>query len=211
MKENNEKSKRSMQIRNSTAEFLIFTLQSNENTIEVLVEDETVWLTQKLIAELFGVEVNTINYHLKEIFKSGELNEEAVIRKNRITASDGKSYNTNFYNLDAIISVGYRVNSLRATQFRQWATGVLRNFAIRGYVLDSTAEETSPITVKPNLCQLTNFFSPSRMDFLSSTISTLNITFLLLLLSLFYLKVYGQLHIPTPLSSISINISLTLI
>ena len=136
MKENNEKPKRSMQIRNSTAEFLIFTSQSNENTIEVLVEDETVWLTQKLIAELFGVEVNTINYHLKEIFKSGELNEEAVIRKNRITASDGKSYNTNFYNLDAIISVGYRVNSLRATQFRQWATGVLRNFAIRGYVLD---------------------------------------------------------------------------
>lgn len=90
----------------------------------------------KLIAELFGVEVNTINYHLKEIFKSEELSEEAVIRKNRITASDGKSYNTNFYNLDVIISVGYRVNSLRATQFRQWATGVLRNFAIRGYVLD---------------------------------------------------------------------------
>ena len=125
-----------LQIRNSTAEFLIFTSQANENTIEVRVEDETVWLTQKLIAELFGVEVNTINYHLKEIIKSGELSEEAVIRKNRITASDGKSYNTNFYNLDAIISVGYRVNSLRATQFRQWATGVLRNFAIRGYVLD---------------------------------------------------------------------------
>ncbi len=125
-----------LQIRNSTAEFLIFTSQANENTIEVCVQDETVWLTQKLIAELFGVEVNTINYHLKEIFKSGEINAEAVIRKNRITASDGKSYNTNFYNLDAIISVGYRVNSLRATQFRQWATGVLRNFAIRGYVLD---------------------------------------------------------------------------
>ena len=125
-----------LQIRNSTAEFLIFTSQTNENTIEVCVQDETVWLTQKLIAELFSVEVNTINYHLKEISKSGEINEEAVIRKNRITASDGKSYNTNFYNLDAIISVGYRVNSLRATQFRQWATGVLRNFAIRGYVLD---------------------------------------------------------------------------
>jgi len=79
-----------------------------------------------LIAELFSVEVNTINYHLKEIFKSEEISEEAVIRKNRITASDGKSYNTNLYNLDAIISIGYRVNSLRATQFRQWATGVLR-------------------------------------------------------------------------------------
>lgn len=136
MKENDKKSKKVLQIRNSTAEFLIFTSQANENTIEVRVEEETVWLTQKLIAELFGVEVNTINYHLKEIFKSEELSEEAVIRKNRITASDGKSYNTNFYNLDAIISVGYRVNSLRATQFRQWATGVLRNYAIRGYVLD---------------------------------------------------------------------------
>lgn len=136
MKENDKKSKKVLQIRNSTAEFLIFTSQANENTIQVRVEDETVWLTQKLIAELFGVEVNTINYHLKEIFKSEELSEEAVIRKNRITASDGKSYNTNFYNLDAIISVGYRVNSLRATQFRQWATGVLRNYAIRGYVLD---------------------------------------------------------------------------
>lgn len=136
MKENDKKKKNSLQIRNSTAEFLIFTSQANENTIEVRVEDETVWLTQKLIAELFGVEVNTINYHLKEIFKSEELSEEAVIRKIRITASDGKSYNTNFYNLDAIISVGYRVNSVRATQFRQWATGVLRNFAIRGYVLD---------------------------------------------------------------------------
>ncbi len=136
MKENDKKKKNSLQIRNSTAEFLIFTSQANENTIEVRVEDETVWLTQKLIAELFGVEVNTINYHLKEIFKSEELSEEAVIRKIRITASDGKSYNTNFYNLDAIISIGYRVNSVRATQFRQWATGVLRNFAIRGYVLD---------------------------------------------------------------------------
>ncbi len=136
MKEDSKKKKKVLQIRNSTAEFLIFTSQSSENTIEVRVEDETVWLTQKLIAELFGVEVNTINYHLKEIFKSKELSEEAVIRKIRITASDGKNYNTNFYNLDAIISVGYRVNSLRATQFRQWATGVLRNFTIRGYVLD---------------------------------------------------------------------------
>ncbi len=136
MKDKDKKRKKALQIRNSTAEFLIFTSQANENTIEVRVEDETVWLTQKLIAELFGVEINTINYHLKEIFKSEELSEEAVIRKIRITASDGKSYNTNFYNLDTIISVGYRVNSIRATQFRQWATGVLRNFAIRGYVLD---------------------------------------------------------------------------
>ncbi|WP_339061057.1 virulence RhuM family protein [Tepidibacillus marianensis] len=139
MKENDEKSKKALQIRNSTAEFLIFTSQANENTIEVRVEDETVWLTQKLIAELFGVDVRTINDHLKNIYSEGELSEEATIRKNRIVQKEGNrevSRDVLFYNLDAIISVGYRVNSLRATQFRQWATGVLRNFAIRGYVLD---------------------------------------------------------------------------
>ncbi len=123
-------------IRNSTAEFLIFTTQSGEKSIEARYEDETVWLTQKLMAELFDVGVNTINYHLKEVFKNQELDEKAVIRNFRITANDGKNYNTNFYNLDAIISVGYRVNSVRATQFRQWATKVLREFAIKGFVLD---------------------------------------------------------------------------
>ncbi len=123
-------------IRNSTAEFLIFTAQSGEQSIEARYQDETVWLSQKLMAELFKVGVNTINYHLKEIFNSNEIVEKSVIRKFRITAADGKSYNTNFYNLDAIISVGYRVNSLRATQFRQWATKVLREFAVKGYVLD---------------------------------------------------------------------------
>lgn len=123
-------------IRNSTAEFLVFKAQAAGDTIEARYEDETIWLTQKLMALLFGVEINTINYHLKEIFKAGELSEKAVIRKFRITAADGKSYLTNHYNLDAIISVGYRVNSVRATEFRQWATSVLRDFAIKGYVLD---------------------------------------------------------------------------
>ncbi len=123
-------------IRNSTAEFLIFTAQSGEESIEVRYEDETIWLTQKLMATLFDVTVPTINEHLKNIFSSGELEQDSVIRKFRTTASDGKQYNTNFYNLDAIISVGYRVNSKRATQFRQWATRVLREFAIKGYVLD---------------------------------------------------------------------------
>ncbi|MEI6141685.1 MAG: virulence RhuM family protein, partial [Mariniphaga sp.] len=99
-------------------------------------EDETVWLTQKLIAVLFEVDVRTINEHLQNIFKSQELDANSVIRKFRITASDGKNYDTQFYNLDAIISVGYRVNSDRAIQFRQWATNILRDFAIRGYVLD---------------------------------------------------------------------------
>jgi hypothetical protein len=124
------------QIRNSTAEFLIFTAQAGEGSLEVRYEDETIWLTQKLIAQLFDVTVPTINEHLKNILASNELQEDSVVRKFRITAADGKSYDTQHYNLDAIISVGYRVNSVRATQFRQWATGVLRDFAIRGYVLD---------------------------------------------------------------------------
>jgi hypothetical protein len=123
-------------IRNSTAEFLIFTSQAGEQSIEARYEDETVWLTQKLMAELFAVDVRTVSEHLNNILLSGELAEDSVIRKFRITANDGKSYTTNHYNLDAIISVGYRVNSMRATQFRQWATQVLREFAIKGYVLD---------------------------------------------------------------------------
>lgn len=100
------------------------------------MEDETVWLTQKLMAELFNVSVPTINEHLKNIFSNKELDENSVIRKFRITAAAGNQYNTQFYNLDAIISVGYRVNSTRATQFRQWATGILREFALKGFVLD---------------------------------------------------------------------------
>jgi hypothetical protein len=128
-------------IRNSTAEFLIFTDQAGENSIEARYEDETLWLTQKLMAELFAVSLSSVNEHLKHIFADEELNPDAVIRNFRITASDGKAYNTKFYNLDAIISVGYRVNSLRATQFRQWATQVLREFAIKGYVLDKKRME----------------------------------------------------------------------
>lgn len=122
-----------LQIRNSTAEFLIFTGQAGEQSIEARYEDESVWLTQKMMAQLFGVDVRTISEHLGTIFKSGELKEISVIRKFRITAADGKNYNTSFYNLDAIISVGYRVNSVRATQFRQWATKVLKEFAAKGY------------------------------------------------------------------------------
>jgi hypothetical protein len=128
-------------IRNSTAEFLIFTGQAGEKSIEARYEDGTVWLTQKLMAALFEVTVPTINEHLKNIFDTGELSENPVIRKFRITAADGKPYETNHYNLDAIISVGYRVNSVRATQFRQWATKVLREFAIKGYVLDKKRME----------------------------------------------------------------------
>ena len=108
-----------IQIRNSTAEFLVFTTQAGEKGIEVRVEDETVWLTQKLIGVLFNVTVPTVSEHLKNIFSEGEVQEDSVVRKFRTTASDGKSYLTAFYSLDAIIAVGFRVNSTRATQFRQ--------------------------------------------------------------------------------------------
>ena len=126
---------------NSMVEFLIFKEPSGESQIEVRYEKGTIWLTQKLMAELFSVSIPTINEHLKNIFKSSELQTNSVIRKFRITASDGKSYKTLFYNLDAIISVGYRVNSRRATQFRQWATRILREFAIKGYILDKKRME----------------------------------------------------------------------
>ena len=124
------------EIRNSTAEFLIFQAESRADGIEVMYAEKTVWCTQDAIAMLFDKSRTTITEHLNNIFKEGELQKDSVCRKFRRTAADGKEYNTQFYNLDAIISVGYRVNSIRATQFRQWATSVLRDYAIRGYVLD---------------------------------------------------------------------------
>jgi len=137
-KKNTEKNiSRTLSIRNSTAEFLIFTSQANAQGIEVRVQDENVWLSQKLIAKLFEVKVPTINEHLKNIFISRELEEKAVIRNFLITAADGKQYNTQHYSLEAIIAVGYRVNSVQATNFRRWATRVLKDYALKGYVLDS--------------------------------------------------------------------------
>lgn len=118
------------------SDIIFYTSPEGNVSIEVIFNDETFWLSQKRMSELFGVEVHTINYHLKEIFKSTELQEDSVIRKIRITAEDGKSYLTNLYNLDAIIAVGYRVNSYQATQFRIWATKTLREFIIKGFVLD---------------------------------------------------------------------------
>ena len=125
-----------LQIRNSTAEFLIFTSQAGENGIEVRFQNETIWLSQKMMAALFDCSIDNIGLHLKNIFRTKELDENSVAEDFSVTASDGKNYKTKHYNLDAIIATGYRVNSLRATQFRQWATSVLRDFAIRGYVLD---------------------------------------------------------------------------
>jgi len=133
---------KNLKIRNSTAEFLIFTSQSGEDSIEVKVQDENIWLTQKLISELFDVKIPAISKHLKNIFESGELDENVVVSKMEIATNHGaiedkqQIQNVNFYNLDAIISVGYRVNSKKATQFRQWATRVLKEFAIKGFVLD---------------------------------------------------------------------------
>lgn len=124
---------KTLTIRNSTAEFLIFQAQSQANGVEVFYQDEMLWLTQKAMATLFDVGIPAISKHLKNIFEEGELIEDAVISKMETTASDGKNYLTNYYNLDAVISVGYRVNSTRATQFRQWATAVLRQFAIHGH------------------------------------------------------------------------------
>ncbi|MEK7646311.1 MAG: virulence RhuM family protein [Patescibacteria group bacterium] len=122
--------------RNTTAEFLIFTAGAGNPKIEVRVEGEMVWLTQKLMAELFDANTRTISEHLQNIFRSSELSEDSVVRIFRITADDGKSYDTQHYNLDAVIAVGYRVNSKRATQFRIWATQVLREFIIKGFALD---------------------------------------------------------------------------
>lgn len=129
------------EIRNSTAEFLIFQLEGKENGIQVVYKDETIWATQKSMAALFDVGIPAVSKHLKNIFEEGELMENSVISKMETTAADGKKYQTQFYNLDAIISVGYRVNSVRATQFRQWCTYVLRQFAIRGYVIDKKRME----------------------------------------------------------------------
>lgn len=132
------------EIRNSTAEFLIFQLDSKEDGVQVLYKDETIWATQKAIATLFDVGVPAVSKHLNNIYNEGELFRGTTISKMEIVQAEGAREIrrlTDFYNLDAIISVGYRVNSLRATQFRQWCTYVLRQFAIRGYVIDKKRME----------------------------------------------------------------------
>ena len=149
--ENSMSKENKLRIRNSTAEFLIFSKQAGENSIEVRVEDETVWLTQKLIAVLFEVTVPTVSEHLANIYQQGELTQEATVRNFRIVQKEGNrevARSIDCYSLDAIISVGYRVNSARATQFRQWATGVLRDFAIRGYVLDKERLKNGAFFIK---------------------------------------------------------------
>ena len=124
-----------LQIRNSTAEFLIFTRQNKEKTIEVIVDEESVWLSQKLMAELFGTTRNNITMHLSNVFEK-ELSENSVCKEFLHTARDGKNYKTKYYNLDVIIAVGFKVNSKRAIDFRLWAINILKQYSVKGYVLD---------------------------------------------------------------------------
>lgn len=123
-------------IRSSAAEYLTFITATGKSDINAVYCDENVWLTQKMMGLLYNVEVNTINYHLKKIFADGEAEEQSVIRKFRITAADGKSYNTNHYNLNAIIAVGNKVDSPRAVQFRKWANGIIESYTIKGFAMD---------------------------------------------------------------------------
>ncbi|MBN1472391.1 MAG: virulence RhuM family protein [Syntrophaceae bacterium] len=125
-------------IRSSAAEYLTFVsaVGNQENAIELRYEDENVWLTQKLMAELYGVNIRTVNEHLKKIFIDSELDEKSVVRKFRITAADGKNYDTMHYNLQAIIAVGFKVGNERAVQFRKWAGTILKEYTIKGFVMD---------------------------------------------------------------------------
>ena len=123
-------------VRSSAAEYLTFITATGESDVNAIYFDENVWLTQKMMGLLYNVEVNTINYHLKKIFTDGELEEQSVIRKFRITASDGKNYNAYHYNLKAIIAVGNKVDSPRAVQFRKWANGIIEEFTIKGFAMD---------------------------------------------------------------------------
>ena len=123
-------------IRSSAVEYLSFIASTGQSGVEAIYADENIWLTQKLMAALYDIETHTVNYHLKKIFADRELSEDSVIRNFRITATDGKTYNTKHYNLNAIIAVGYKVNSERAVQFRKWATEVIQTYTIKGFAMD---------------------------------------------------------------------------
>ena len=123
-------------VRSSAAEYLTFVAASGQGGVEAVYADENIWLTQKMMGVLYDVETHTVNYHLKKVFSDSELEEDSVIRNFRITAADGKNYNTKHYNLSAIIAVGYKVNSERAVQFRKWATTIIKEFTIKAYVMD---------------------------------------------------------------------------
>ena len=133
-----KKNTKEITIRSSAAEYLTFIAAAGDdkNSVEVRYEDENIWITQKMLAVLYEVETNTINYHIKKIFEDSELSEDSVIRNFRITASDGKSYDTKHYNLQMIIAVGFKVNSERAVQFRKWVNTIAKEYTIKGYAMD---------------------------------------------------------------------------
>ena len=133
-----KKNTKEITIRSSAAEYLTFVAAAGDdkNSVEVRYEDENIWITQKMLAVLYEVETNTINYHIKKIFEDSELSEDSVIRNFRITASDGKSYDTKHYNLQMIIAVGFKVNSERAVQFRKWVNSIAKEYTIKGYAMD---------------------------------------------------------------------------
>ncbi len=122
--------------RSSAAEYLTFVAATGKGGVEAVYSDENIWLTQKMMGVLYDVETHTVNYHLKKVFFDSELEENSVIRNFRITAADGKNYNTKHYNLSAVIAVGYKVNSERAVQFRKWATTIIQEFTIKGFTMD---------------------------------------------------------------------------
>ena len=123
-------------VRSSAAEYLTFVAASGSGGVEAVYADENVWLSQKMLGQLYDVDVRTVNYHLKKVFSDHELEADSVIQYFRITAADGKTYDTQHYNLSAIIAVGYKVNSERAVQFRKWATGIIESFTIKGFAMD---------------------------------------------------------------------------
>lgn len=123
-------------VRSSAAEYLTFVAATGRGGVEAVYAEESVWLTQKMMGQLYDVETQTVNYHLKKVFLDSELQEESVVRKFRITAADGKTYDTLHYKLPAIIAVGYKVNSERAVQFRKWATGIIEEYTIKAYAMD---------------------------------------------------------------------------
>ena len=133
-----KKKKDEITIRSSAAEYLTYvaSVGDQQDSIEMRYEDENIWLTQKMMATLYDVGTNTINYHIKKIFEDSELQEDSVIRKFRITAADGKSYSTNHYSLEMIIAVGFKVNSERAVQFRKWVNQIAKDYTIKGWVMD---------------------------------------------------------------------------
>lgn len=159
------------EIRNSTAEFLIFQIEGKEQGVEVYYKDKTVWCTQKAMGMLFDCSTDNIGLHLKNIFASGELEKESVTEKISATASDGKNYMTQFYNLDAVISVGYRVNSIRTTQFRQWATNDFRWTQKNKMACNSRAARHFSLICSMSVCQ--TYFTSSKSASCTSSLPSL--------------------------------------